>query len=58
MTLGQKKLLAMMKPLPKTQRLQALEFMRAEFGTAMVRELPPPSLAKTHLFVLSLLKGA
>lgn len=53
LTLGQKKVLALMKPLPKDLRIKVLEFMRSQFGTAMVRELEPHALAKVHLHVLS-----
>ncbi len=54
MTLGQKKLLALMKPLGKDARVKVLDYMREHFGTGMVRELSPTGLAKTHLHVLAL----
>jgi hypothetical protein len=54
LTLGHKKLLALMKPLPKATRILVLNFMREHYGTGMVRELSPTGLAQTYLHVRSL----
>lgn len=40
-----------MKPLDKTARIKVLDFMRREFGTAMVMELQPAQLKRVRGYV-------
>ena len=54
LTLAQIKLLQLMKPLPRPARIEVLDYLRTQFGTAMISELEPQALAKAHLFVLNL----
>lgn len=51
-TLAQKELLALMKPLPPHLRIQVLNWMRAEYGTGLVIELDPRELHRTRGHVL------
>lgn len=54
LTLGQKRLLQLMKPMARPTRIEVLDFMRAQFGTGMVRELSPHAVSMTHLHVQSI----
>ena len=54
LTLAQIKLLQLMKPLPRPARIEVLDFLRSQFGTAMIKELEPQALAKAYLYVLKL----
>lgn len=40
-----------MKPLDKTARIKVLDFMRREFGNAMVMDLKPSELLRTRRYV-------
>jgi hypothetical protein len=51
-TPAQKGLLALMRPLPKLQRISVLDWMRCEFGTALVMDLDPGQLQRTRTHVL------
>lgn len=46
-----REVLALMKPLDKTARIRVLDFMRREFGTAMVIELQPTQLVRVRRYV-------
>jgi hypothetical protein len=46
-----KEVLTLMEPLPKKVRVGVLEFMRREFGTAMVKELLPQEVYRVKLYV-------
>ena len=50
-TPAQRAVLALMRPLPKPQRIAVLDWMRCEFGTALVMDLDPRELyrLRTHL---------
>lgn len=57
-TLAQKDLLAMMRPLPKPARIAVLEYMRAEFGTGLVMALEPRELQRARRAVLDARRAA
>lgn len=40
-----------MKPLGKAARIKVLDFMRSEFGNAMVMDLKPSELLRTRRYV-------
>lgn len=46
-----REVLNLMKPLDKTARITVLDFMRREFGTAMVIELQPTQLVRVRRYV-------
>lgn len=50
-TAAQKEVLAMLKQLDKPSRIKVLEFMRREFGTAMVIELAPEQVFRARRYV-------
>lgn len=50
-TVGQREVLALMKPLDKNQRITVLDFMRREFRTAMVIELQPAQVYRVRRYV-------
>ena len=47
----QKQVLALMKPLPDSVRIRVLDFMRREFGTAMVIELQSGQVYRVRRYV-------
>lgn len=47
----QKQVLALMKPLPEPVRFRVLDFMRREFGTGRVIDLPPHQLHRLRKYV-------
>lgn len=51
-TPAQKALLALMRPLPKQVRVGVLDYMRIEFGTALVMQLSPDEAQRVRRFVL------
>lgn len=46
-----KEVLTLMQPLPKVTRIKVLDFMRREFGTAMVKELRPQEAYRVKMYV-------
>lgn len=58
MTEKQKEVLMLMKPLPDPVRITVLDFMRREFGTAMVKELQPRDLYRVRMYVLKVRQSA
>lgn len=54
----QKEVLTLMKPLPDPVRITVLDFMRREFGTAMVKELQPRDLYRVRMYVLKVRQSA
>lgn len=47
----QKQVLTLMKPLPEPVRIRVLDFMRREFGTALVIELQPDQVYRVRRYV-------
>ena len=50
-TAAHREVLALMKPLDKAARIRVLDFMRREFGTAMVIELAPEQVYRARRYV-------
>ena len=50
-TAAHREVLALMKPLDKAARIRVLDFMRREFGTAMVIELAPEQVFRARRYV-------
>lgn len=50
-TVAQKEVLALMKPLPEHVRIKVLDFMRREFKTGMVIELQPQEVYRVRKYV-------
>jgi hypothetical protein len=57
-TPAQKALLALMRPLPKQVRVGVLDYMRIEFGTALVMQLSPDEVQRVRRFVLDARRAA
>lgn len=57
-TAAHKEVLALMKPLADPVRIKVLDFMRREFGTAMVKELQPRDLYRVRMYVLKVRQSA
>lgn len=50
-TAAHKEVLALMRPLDRAARIKVLDFMRREFGTAMVMELQPAQVYRVRRYV-------
>lgn len=57
-TPAQRAMLALMRPLPKPQRIAVLDWMRCEFGSALVMDLAPRELQRLRAHLQGLRLGA
>jgi len=57
-TPSQRGVLALMRPLPKPQRIAVLNWMRSEFGTALVMDLDPRELYRLRIHLADVRRAA